>query len=62
MTYLIIRYNTKVRQIYKNINERIVTTNIKFLGNYTIKVNRNIITNSVNEAVWIIDAKKSEIE
>ena len=62
MVYLIIRCDTKVRQVRENINERIAITNIKFLGYYTMKVNRNIIINLVNQVVRIIDTQKSKIE
>ena len=57
-----IKYNKKTRQVRENINKRKDVTNIKFVGYYAMKVNESIITNSINEAIRILDARKSENE
>ena len=44
----------------ERINERDIDTNIKFIGWYGLKVDRNIVTNSVQETIRIIDRIKAE--
>ena len=62
MVHLIRKCDMKVKQIQETINERTMITNIKFLGYCRIIVNRMIVTNSIQEAVRIIDTEKSEIK
>ena len=58
ITHLIRKCNVKAKRIRETINKRIMTTNIKFLGSYSMIVSGILVRNSVQEVVRIIDTKK----
>ena len=55
---LIVEYNRNAKNTRENIDEIRRERNIKFLGAYTMKVNRKIVTNSVKEVIRIINTKE----
>ena len=57
---MIKEYDAEAAKVRERITERSSDTNIKFIGCYRLKVNGNIVTNSVQETIRIIDGIQAE--